>query len=252
MTDQNKTLELNHAQESQATEPLISTQSRVDAADIVAAPYEPDSSKLEAIPEMKVMSNDRLRNAVASDCKQLVMSLPDISSSMSGRKAKECQAALEKLFQTLADPENKDGFIGQIIPFNSSAHVAAGPELVTAMTVPKLRVGGGTNFDAALDLACKELDKFANRSNPDGWDYLKPVVLFKSDGQSYVSVDKIDALKERAQIIAIAYGADADANTLKQIASDGQVHVIGSNGDQLTQFLASVGKTLSQKLQAQG
>jgi len=94
----------------------------------------------------------------------------------------------------------------------------------------------------------KTVEDFNARPNLDGYRYLRPQVLFLSDGHSSVTDKNIADLHEIADVIAIAYGADADTQTLKRIASDGQVHVIGTDGGALRQFLAEVGKTLSQSL----
>jgi len=84
--------------------------------------------------------------------------------------------------------------------------------------------------------------------NPDGWVYLRPVALVLSDGQSDVSDKNIQDLQEIADVITIAYGSDANTSTLARIASDGQVHVVGTQGGELRKFLADVGQTLSQSL----
>ncbi len=53
-----------------------------------------------------------------------------------------------------------------------------------------------------------------------------------------------------ATVPAVAYGADADHATLARMASDGQVHSIGTSGDQLRQFFAEVGKTMTSTFNA--
>ena len=66
-----------------------------------------------------------------------------------------------------------------------------------------------------------------------------------------ITQEVIATLHEEAQVIAIAYGADADGEALSRIASDGQVQVVGTQGTALRDFLAAVGETLSQTIQGQ-
>ena len=82
----------------------------------------------------------------------------------------------------------------------------------------------------------------------NGVNYLQNQVFFLSDGQSQASDATISSLQELANVTAIAYGADANQGMLSKIASDGQVHSIGTNGGQLRAFLAEVGRTLTQEL----
>ena len=200
------------------------------------------------VPPMKFTTRKKPRSGVASDCKELVIVANDVSTSMTGGKAKESDLANQALLNELSTPENKNGFIIANIHFNHAAKTVVQPELATTATLPPLVAGGGTNFDTALKEAVRVVTEFMSRDNPEGWDFLRPHVLFLSDGHSPVSQQNIDALHELADVTAIAYGADADEATLSRIASDGSVHTVGTKGHELRAFLAQVGKTMSQKL----
>ena len=126
------------------------------------------------------------------------------------------------------------------------------PELATTINLRPLSASGGTNFDSALKQTKTSIEQFQRRPNPEGWHYHKPHVLFLSDGQSGVSQRNIEAVHDLANVTAVAYGSDANASTLAQVATDGQVLTVGTNGGELRRVLESVGKTLSQTLQSAG
>ncbi len=200
------------------------------------------------IPSMAFTQKNKIKNTIGNDNKQLVIPVIDISGSMSGHKAAEAAKAVQSFGNVLADPVNKNGFILAVIHFNGSAKLVVAPELATTVVMPNLTTGGGTNFDSALILANKVVMDFASRDNPEGWDFRRPHIIWMSDGHSPVADKNIAAIHEVADVTAIAYGADADEQTLSRIASDQTVHVIGTNGGELRSFLAKVGETLSQKL----
>ena len=150
--------------------------------------------------------------------------------------------------QELAAPENKDGFFLGVIDFNETAMPVLQPQSVQGLRLPDAKAGGNTRFDAALREAKEMVAAFQNRPNQEGWHFLRPQVLFLSDGHSPVSQGCIDDLQEVANIWTIAYGSGADQQTLSSIATDGQVHFVGIQGGELRKFLATVGKTLTETM----
>lgn len=211
----------------------------------------PDQNAAVAPPlPMKLTVKKKLPTGVASNVKQRVYLLLDCSSSMSGLKIQELEMATGSVLLQLADPSNKDGFRVTIVFFNhgSSVHCqTTAPEAVPPLNVV---ASGGTNFDSAILTAIQEIDKAKALPNPDGWHYLHDQVIMLSDGQSRVSDKNIQELQERANVTAVAYGADANQDILSRIASDGQVHVVGDNGGALRDFLAAVGATMVSTIKA--
>ena len=203
---------------------------------------------LPKIPSMAFTQKKKIKNSIGNDRKQLIVVEIDGSGSMAGQKGKNADEASQNLKTILADPANKNGFILSVIHFNGSAQLKVPPELATTAILPPLATGGGTNFDSALKLALNVIEGFIAKDNVEGWDYLRPHVLFLSDGHSSVADKNIDALHEVADVTSIAYGMGADETTLSRVASDGNVHVVGTNGDELRNFLAKVGETLSKSL----
>ena len=198
---------------------------------------------------MKVARRSSAPNGVASNVKQLVVLARDRSTSMEGDKISELNLAGEALRLELADPVNKDGFVMLVVDFNHSAQVVVQNQPASSVIMPEAVADGNTCFNAPLELIVRELNAFKAQPNPDGWHYLRPQVLFLSDGQAEASDENIANIQELANVTAIAYGDDADHDILAGIASDGKVHHIGTDGGALRAFLAEVGKTLTESKQ---
>jgi len=212
----------------------------------MTAPVVPDNA--QALPTLKITRKKGLPSGVASNVKQLVLLLCDISTSMIGPKLDELNLARQALGLILADPVNKDGFLLTLIDFNHSAQVICSAQPATTLTMPDSVGNGGTNFDAPINAAIAEIEAFNARPNPDGWHYLRSQVLFLSDGQAGVADSNIQKIQEIADVTTIAYGSDADQSKLARIASDGEVHVVGTDGGALRDFLAEVGKTMTSSM----
>lgn len=202
----------------------------------------------EALPELKVQRR-QLPTGIASNVKQHVLIVRDRSTSMAGDKIAELNQASESLIRELGNPLNRDGFRVSVVDFNNQAQLICMGEAAENLHVPTATAAGGTNFTHALEETLDALDAFKNLPNDAGWHFLRPVTLFLSDGQAQADEQLIMDLQEESQVIAIAYGSDADQATLAKISSDGKVQVIGTDGGALRQFLAEVGKTLSQAMQ---
>lgn len=203
-----------------------------------------------SLPIMKMTVKKKLPTGVASNVKQHCYFLLDESSSMSGPKISELDMAMASLLPPLADPSNKDGFRVTIIPFNHSSYVHCSG--VPAVSVPPLNLSasGGTNFDSPVLKAIAAIRSHKSAPNPDGWQYLQSQVFILTDGHGPIADKNIHELQELANVTAIAYGADADQATLSRLASDGQVHVVGTDGGALRDFLAHVGATMVSTIKA--
>lgn len=197
-------------------------------------------------PQLNVTPRKSLPNGVSSNCKQHVILCCDVSISMGGDKINDLNKGRYALCSVLADVINKNGFELSVIDFNNRATLVVDGEPATTCQMPTAVSSGGTNFDAPLNMAEQQTMDFKARPNPDGWRYLPTHVLYMSDGRAHATQSNIDALHEVADVTAIAYGSDADQTTLARIASDGKVHVVGTDGNALRDFLAEVGKTMTQ------
>ena len=208
------------------------------------------SASASVLPIMKMNVRKKLPTGVASNVKQHCYFLLDGSSSMAGGKIMELDMAIASLLPPLADPANKDGFRVTIIPFNHSSYVHCSGLPAASVPALNLAASGGTNFDSPVLKAIHEIKGHKSAPNPDGWQYLHSQVFILSDGQGPIADKNIQELHELANVTAIAYGADADQATLSRIASDGQVHVVGTDGGALRDFLAHVGATMVSTIKA--
>ena len=230
-----------------ATQPLGST---LPGADQTATMHQTDTTDT-AMPTLKVTRKRGAPDGISSNCKQLVGLCRDRSGSMSGAKLAELNTACIALQQALSDPINKDGFQMSVVDFNHEAELRCSATPVTALAMPEAICSGGTSFDAPLNAMAQEIEQFNARPNAEGWRYLRPHVLFLSDGHASVSRRAIKRLQKLTDITAIAYGADADRVTLARISTTGEVHTIGTNGGELRRFFAEVGQTMTAALTAQ-
>lgn len=227
------------------TLPIVSPSATASVTAIKPSPEQGEVS----YPVLNVIARKSLPTGVASNVKQHILLLLDSSSSMAYLdKIDELNAAVPDFIAELANPANKGGFKVSIIEFDNSANLICSAEQAETLSAPVLQASNGTNFDAPINMAVKEIETFLNQPNLEGWHYLKPHVIFMSDGQAHVSDKNINRLHELADITAVAYGSDADETTLSRIASNGQVHIVGTDGSQLRSFLAKVGRTMTETM----
>ncbi len=238
------TINLNTTANAGATLPL--GQAKTQPATMPAG----GSAPAPTLPPLAITVKKKLPSGVASNVKQHVLFLLDKSSSMAGEKIMELDLAMASILAALGDADNKDGFRVTILPFNHGSSVLCSAVPVTSVPALNLVASGGTNFDSPLKKAIAEIDAFKAQPNPDGWHFLQPQVLFLSDGQASVTDANIQDLQERANVTAVAYGSDANQATLSRLASDGQVHVVGTNGGALRGFMAQVGATMVSTMKA--
>lgn len=230
-----------------STQPLATIKTSALTDHTATIPLE-ETENHQTLPPFRVTRPLQIPSGVSSNVIQHVLMVRDCSSSMLGKKIKEVNLATTGLFQVLANEQNKDGFRVSLIDFSNSASCVAYAQSAKHIVAPQAIATGGTNFDNAITCILETVLKLQNAPNPDGWRYLRPQVLFLSDGQSKVSDKNIQDLQEIADMTTIAYGSDAHKATLSKLASDGECHVIGTSGSELRKFLADVGHTLSQSL----
>jgi uncharacterized protein YegL len=176
---------------------------------------------------------------------------------MAGQKAQDASAASLDLVAELAQPVNKDGFVVGVVDFATTSHVVHVLTRATELNgkVAPLSVGSGllglfggsTNVTAGLEDARRMLDE-ADQAGGEGVHYLRPVTVVFSDGQHNTGPgpkDVADRLKQKADVVAVAFGGDADEALLRSIASSPQHFYRCANGRELRKFLAAVGATMT-------
>lgn len=189
---------------------------------------------------------------ISSQAGQRCVLVRDGSGSMKGKKAEDAREASEDLVAELALPTNKDGFEVGVIDFSNSARVANDLQKATELDgrVAPLRVRGRTNVTAGLRRALSMVE--ASPLDPEK-SYLRPVVILFTDGchNKGASPEKVAArLREKADLVTVAFGSDADEVLLTEIATSPQHFYRCKDGTELRAFLAAVGKTMTATMAA--
>jgi len=167
-------------------------------------------------------------------------------------KACESNRAHHELIQSLAGEENRDGFFVSVIDFHHEAELVIrrmrAADALQQLT--DLKTGGhGTNYVAALRLACAEAERQHDALEA------RPVVVVLGDGNHNGAGDpRVEARRLHSLVdvvVAVAFGSDADEDLLRNaIASDPKYfHRIEESGAELRRFFRDLGKTLSYTLQ---
>jgi uncharacterized protein YegL len=186
---------------------------------------------------------------ICNGVKQAAVITRDASPSMCGKKAADAEAASIANIQVLAQPENKDGFEIAIVDFSGSATVVSELKPATQLVGQPIPIDtntffGGTNISAGLEKALEIVTKVENSQV----QHLRSVVLLFSDGCNNTGPSPeiiADILKQHADLVTIAFGDDADEELLKKLASTPQHFYRCQNGQDLRQFFAAVGATMT-------
>lgn len=196
---------------------------------------------------------------LSRNVKQNVVLCRDTSPSMTGQKAADASAASLDLVEELAQPVNKDGFFIGIVDFAISAKVVHPLKKATILnehlqplTIDKSEKG--TNITTSLESALSLLEKLPELPEDQGeCHFLRPVVLCLTDGCHNTGShprDVADRLKQKADLVTVAFGNDADKALLQELATTPQHCYRCSNGHQLRSFLAAVGTTITTTMAA--
>ena len=203
--------------------------------------------------------NLRRPHWLCRNVKQNVVFCRDASPSMTGQKAADASAAGIALVEELAQPLNKDGFFVGIVDFAISAKVIHPLEKATLLakylqplTVDKSEEG--TNITAALESALSLLGKLPKLpKDQNNCQFLRPVAIVFTDGWHNTGTHPRDLavqLKEKSDLVTVAFGDDADDALLQELATTPQHFYRCSDGRQLRSFLAAVGTTITTTMAA--
>ena len=189
---------------------------------------------------------------LSTKSRQLVVYVRDASPSMAGPKATDAAAAGVDLVDELAKPENKNGFEVGVVDFAGRAKTVHPIDKATALNGRVVPIntslfGGSTNITDGLREAEVLVDQSAASRTTERLT-LRPVVILFSDGCHNSGAHPRDAangVKAKADLVTVAFGADADEALLRQLATSPQHFYRCTNGRNLRMFLAAVGKTLT-------
>jgi uncharacterized protein YegL len=194
---------------------------------------------------------------ICQNCHQHVFLTRDGSGSMAGQKGEEASRASSDLVAELASPSNKNGFYVTVIDFNTEAETVHAKSAANSLSGNVRPLGawllsGGTNITAGLHMASEMIDSDA-KGKEQGVRWLRPVVICFTDGQHNTGPSPetvATELKNKADLVMVAFGTDADEAELKRLATSPQHFYRCSNGVELRRFLAAVGATISASLAA--
>lgn len=182
---------------------------------------------------------------VTASRRQVCVLALDGSYSMAGTKIVEVNAAAHALVAILGEKKNRDAFDVVIVRYadDASVQLAQKPASQVRPEEIDLAVGGSTNITAGLTTAHAEI-----RKAPAGPEWGRPIVLVMTDGQHNVGAppqQAATALKQIADVIAVAFGADADLKTLESVANSPKHVVTCTDGASLRRWFATVASTMS-------
>jgi uncharacterized protein YegL len=208
-------------------------------------------------PMTIVRSGVKRPNWICSIARQMVVLVRDASGSMWPKKAKDASGASQNLVDELAQPSNKDGFSVAVVDFSSASKVVHKMEKATSLNgkldaISSSLFGGSTNITAGLKDALAILNK-AEGQGEDRVSYLRPVVIVFTDGchnHGPAPHDVANLLKEKADLVTVAFGRRADETLMRDLASTPQHFYRCSTGRELRSFLAAVGTTMSASIAA--
>lgn len=175
-----------------------------------------------------------------------VVLMRDVSLSMQGEKATEATQASNALLSELRQTPLSADLQCAVIDFAEDAELILPVRPITQVSRPldPILVISGTNIEKPLRLADQIL-------MPESGE--QDVVILFSDGEDVCGSDPIaaaNALKQRRVIIVtVAFGDDADLDTLQRIATSAHHHYqrsVGANA--LQTFLGAVGRTVTHTL----
>ena len=167
-----------------------------------------------------------------------VFLLLDVSDSMIGEPHRYLEAGVAELTKKLRqDPQALETVFLSIIAFAGKVKTLVPLIDLPTFYPPKLPIGSGTAFGAALEHLMREIDKNVVKTTRTLKGDWKPVIYFLTDGKP---TDKYqDAVKKwkaefahRCHFIAIGLGQYADLTVLSEIANDSFVY----NGEQEADF----------------
>lgn len=195
---------------------------------------------------------------------QLVVLVRDDSGSMAGEKADHASAASRDFVSELAEPSNKDGFRVAVVDFAEKSKVVNPPAKATALDgkVAPLAAGkgfwglmggaGSTNITAGLQDALVIIEN-GDAAAQAAVTFLRPVVFAFTDGchnEGPPPYEVAKQLKSKADLVTVAFGADADEELLRNLATSTQHFYRCTNGRTLRAFLAAAGATLCETMRA--
>jgi uncharacterized protein YegL len=147
----------------------------------------------------------------------------DCSESMVGEKLRKMEDGLLAVVRALrADPHALETVHVSVIAFAGIARVIVPLVEIASFYPPKLPLGGGTSLGAALETLMEQLERSVVRTTPERKGDWRPIVYLFTDGRPTddpgPAIARWNARHaQRANLIAVGMGQDADFSTLRRL-----------------------------------
>lgn len=169
----------------------------------------------------------------------------DCSESMVGESIKRMEDGLQMIVRTLrTDPHALDTVYLSVIAYAGVSKTIAPLVEVVSFYPPKLPLGGGTNLGAALQELMRQIDSAVVRTTAERKGDWKPIVYLFTDGKP--TDNPASAIEDwkanyanKATMIAVSMGRDADFNVLRMLTDHVLVFEDSGQGD-FTKFISWV------------
>jgi uncharacterized protein YegL len=183
--------------------------------------------------------------------------LLDVSESMVGTPLNALEEGMSRIVSSLRkDPFALETVFISVIAFAGKAEVISPLTELASFYTPKLPIGSGTEFNLALDVLMREMDREITPQTKTQKGDWKPIIFLITDGQPTSSSNRaikrwIREYSNKAILVAITLGYNADHNMLKKLTKNVLVYE-GSSDEDFRKFIdwisASV-KSHSQKIE---
>lgn len=148
----------------------------------------------------------------------------DCSESMVGDSLRKMEEGLQSVIRSLrSDPHALESVFVSVIAFAGIAKTIVPLVEVVSFYPPKLPLGSGTNLGAAIDVLMHEMDRSVVKTTTDKKGDWKPIIYLFTDGRPTdnptASINRWQKdYQNKAKLIAISLGKNADFSILKKIS----------------------------------
>jgi uncharacterized protein YegL len=184
----------------------------------------------------------------------------DVSESMVGEPLRYMEEGIERIVSSLRqDPHSLETVFISLIAFAGKAKAITPLIDIISFYPPKMPIGGGTSLGLALDVLMKEIDAKVVKTTYEQRGDWEPLVFLITDGKPTDRPEKSikrwsKEYANRASMVAITLGANADMYMLKQL-TDNVLALENSTEEDFRKFIEWISSSVraqSQKIEVEG
>lgn len=168
--------------------------------------------------------------------------LLDVSESMIGEPLRQLESGMEQIVRSLrTDPHALETVYLSVIAFAGKADLIVPLVDVVSFYPPRLPIGSGTALGDALNCLMDSVERDVVKTTTEKRGDWKPVVFLMTDGRPTDNTDKAishwqSQFAQRAQLVAITLGKQADTSILSKLTTD-VLCLEGNDSKTFTQFI---------------